>query len=89
MGRKRKYRAKGEKKKLVYLVAEDQNAPKTIQINPKLLQVTIIDEAYLKPILKPIVLKVVQISEVFSSRSSLHRVPDELMEVQEPRQGTT
>lgn len=37
MGRKRKYRAKGEKKKLVYFVAEDQNAPKTIQINPKLL----------------------------------------------------
>ena len=28
---------KGEKKKLVYFVAEDQNAPKTIQINPKLL----------------------------------------------------
>ena len=46
MGRKRwKYRAKGEKKKLVHLVAEDQ---KSLQINPKLLQVTIIEETYLK-----------------------------------------
>lgn len=43
-----RWRAKGEEKKPVHLVAENQKAPPVSHINPKLLQMMVSDETCLK-----------------------------------------